>query len=117
MVLQAKNLKYRVIEIIPGIGQIGIFRLSGQRQVPVLVDGDTVVPDSSTIIRYIEAEHPNPKLMPDNPKQAAQLHLIEYLADTTLAKLSIRACLTQLLLSVNSEFVFYQKSSQSLGAN
>ena len=86
MVLQAKNLKYRVVEIIPGIGQIGIFRLSGQRQVPVLVDGENVVADSSTIIRYIETEHPNPKLMPDNPKQAAQVHLIEDWADTTLAK-------------------------------
>ena len=43
MVLQAKNLKYRVVEIIPGIGQIGIFRLSGQRQVPVLVDGENLL--------------------------------------------------------------------------
>ena len=44
MVLQAKGLSYRAVDVSPGIGQLAVFRLSGQRQVPVLVDGDTVLP-------------------------------------------------------------------------
>ena len=54
MVLNAKELSYRVIEIQPGIDQLTIFRLSGQRQVPVIKDGETILSDSSEIIRYIE---------------------------------------------------------------
>ena len=42
MVLQAKGLSFRTVEVPPGVGQVAVFRLSGQRQVPVLVDGDQV---------------------------------------------------------------------------
>ena len=43
MALQAKGLSFREVEVTPGIGQVSLFRLSGQRQVPVLVDGDEVL--------------------------------------------------------------------------
>ena len=85
MVLAAKKIPYRVIEITPGVGQVAIFRLSGQRQVPVLVDGNNVISNSSEIIRYLENLYPEPKLLPDNPKESAMVHLIEDWADTTLA--------------------------------
>ena len=45
MVLQAKGLSYRTVDVTPGIGQVAVFRMSGQRQVPVLVDGDVVLAD------------------------------------------------------------------------
>ncbi|WP_320666562.1 glutathione S-transferase family protein [Prochlorococcus sp. MIT 1307] len=86
MVLGAKKLSYRVVDIAPGKDQLGVFRKSGQRKVPVLIDGDKVIHDSSAIIRHLEAEHPKPKLIPDNPQQETQVHLIEDWADTTLAK-------------------------------
>ena len=85
MVLQAKGLSYRTVEVTPGIGQVAVFRLSGQRQVPVLVDGDTVLADSSAISRHLEQLGEDPTLLPTDPKQAAQVHLIEDWADTTLA--------------------------------
>jgi len=94
MVLQAKGLSYRTVEVTPGIGQVAVFRLSGQRQVPVLVDGDTVLADSSTIARHLEHLEPEPSLLPAAAKQAAQVHLIEDWADTTLAA-GGRACLVQ----------------------
>ncbi|GCE65012.1 glutathione S-transferase [cyanobiont of Ornithocercus magnificus] len=91
MVLQAKGLTYRTVEITPGIDQVSIFLLSGQRQVPVLVDGDAVLADSSVIARYLESREPLPALIPADPQQAAQLHLIEDWADTTLARASSSA--------------------------
>ena len=39
LILAAKGLAYSVVEVTPGLGQLQLFRLSGQRQVPVLVDG------------------------------------------------------------------------------
>ena len=86
MALAAKSLNYRVIEITPGIGQVAIFRLSGQRQLPVLIDGNHVIADSSEIIRYLEKICPDPKLLPNDPQEAAMAHLIEDWADTTMAK-------------------------------
>jgi glutathione S-transferase len=94
MVLQAKGLSYRTVEVTPGIGQVAVFRLSGQRQVPVLVDGDMVLADSSTISRHLDLAGGEPALLPADAKQAAQVHLIEDWADTTLAA-GGRACLVQ----------------------
>jgi len=49
LVLAAKGLAYNVVEVTPGVGQLELFRLSGQRQVPVLVDGADVISDSTAI--------------------------------------------------------------------
>jgi glutathione S-transferase len=37
LLLAAKQLPYSVVEVVPGLGQVQLYRLSGQRQVPVLV--------------------------------------------------------------------------------
>ncbi|MEY4746433.1 MAG: hypothetical protein RLZZ442_1025, partial [Cyanobacteriota bacterium] len=58
LVLAAKRLDYTVVEVTPGIGQLELFRLSGQRQVPVLVDGAEVIADSTAIALYLERHHP-----------------------------------------------------------
>ena len=94
MALQSKGLSFREIEVTPGIGQISLFRLSGQRQVPVLVDGDDVVSDSSAICRYLEELRHEPALIPADPRQRAHMQLIEDWADTTLAA-AARAALLQ----------------------
>lgn len=94
MMLEVKGLQYQTIEVMPGLGQLAVFRLSGQRKVPVIVDGDRVVADSSAIASYLEKHHPNHPLMPGNPQHAAQAHLIEDWADTTLARVA-RICLVQ----------------------
>ena len=49
LVLAAKGLDYTVVEVTPGLGQLELFRLSGQRQVPVLLDGSEVIADSTAI--------------------------------------------------------------------
>ena len=94
MVLQAKGLSYRTVEVTPGLGQVAVFRLSGQRQVPVLVDGDLVLADSSAIARHLERREASPALIPAEPRAAAQMHLLEDWADTTLAA-AARSALVQ----------------------
>ena len=86
MVLAVKGLNYREIEISPGLGQVAIFRLSGQRQLPVLVNGEDIISDSSAIIKYLEKLHPKPKLIPEDPREEALVHVIEDWADTSMAK-------------------------------
>jgi len=86
MALHAKKLQYRVEEVTPGIGQFEIFKLSGQKQVPVIVDSnDQVINDSSTICEYIDKKNENNPLFPEDPILFAQCKLIEDWADTTMA--------------------------------
>ena len=48
-------------------------RVSGQSLVPVLVDGDRVITDSTTIIRFLEREHPAPALWPRPQARRAEV--------------------------------------------
>jgi len=86
MALAAKKLEYRTVEITPAVGQIDIFQKTGQKKLPVLFDKETTIHDSSSIIRYLEKIEIEPKLIPEGPKEASQVQIIENWADTTLAK-------------------------------
>lgn len=85
LVLAAKQLPYTVVEVTPGVGQLELYRLSGQRQVPVLVDGGEVIADSTAIAHYLEGKVPEPVLLPADPAVRAQVLLLEDWADTALA--------------------------------
>jgi glutathione S-transferase len=50
-----------------------VVEVSGQGLVPVLVDGDVVVPDSVTILRYLEEKWPDPPLFPADAARRAEL--------------------------------------------
>ena len=86
MALAAKKLEYRTVEITPAIGQIDIFQKTGQKKLPVLFDNEITIHDSTSIIRHLEKIQIEPKLIPDDPKEASQVQIIENWADTTLAK-------------------------------
>lgn len=94
LILAVKGLPYSTVEVTPGFGQIALFRLSGQRQVPVLEDGATVIADSTAIALHLEAQHPLPPLLPADPQQRARVLLLEDWADTTLAA-GVRLALLQ----------------------
>lgn len=89
LILAAKQLPYTVVEVAPGLGQLELFRLSGQKQVPVLVDGGEVIADSTAIALHLERAHPEiPLVPPESPEQAverARVLLLEDWADTALA--------------------------------
>jgi len=84
LVLAAKGLAYNVVEVTPGVGQLELVRLSGQRQVPVLVDGADVIADSTAIAHHLECNVPEPALLPADPALRAQVLLLEDWADTAL---------------------------------
>ena len=89
MALAAKKLAYRSLEITPALGQIDIFQKTGQRKLPVLFDNEITIHDSSSIIRHLEKIQIEPKLIPDDPKEASQAQIIENWADTTLGSFGI----------------------------
>jgi glutathione S-transferase len=52
-----------------------LVRVSGQELVPVLVDGDRVVDDSTRILEHLEERFPERPLYPADPSRRAELRL------------------------------------------
>ena len=93
LLLAAKGLSYSVNDVTPGVGQIELFQLTGQRQVPVLRDGEQLIADSSAIAMHLESKHPDPALLPTDAAQRAEVLLLEDWADTALASTARMALL------------------------
>ncbi|WP_017654996.1 glutathione S-transferase family protein [Fortiea contorta] len=84
LILDYKGLEYRKIEVTPGIGQVELFRLTGQRQVPVLKDGSRYIADSTEIAKYLELRYPDRPLLPSDPKKRGLALLMEEWADESI---------------------------------
>ena len=61
-----------------------VVALNPKKQVPVLVDGDTVVTDSTVILEYLEDRYPESPLFPADPAGRARCRHWEAWADEVL---------------------------------
>jgi glutathione S-transferase/RNA polymerase-associated protein len=57
-------------------------KMNPRLEAPVLVDGDTVVFDSTIILEYIEERWPSPPLLPVGAAARARVRMIEEICDT-----------------------------------
>ena len=62
----------------------GVIAANPKRQVPVLVDDDLTLYDSTVIVEYLDDKYPNPPLLPCEPKARARCRLLELEADEVL---------------------------------
>lgn len=90
-ILDYKGLDYRKIEVTPGVGQIDVFKMSGQRQVPVLKDGDTVLSDSTAIAMYLDRKYPDKPLIPQGSRERGLCLMMEEWADESIGVKSRKA--------------------------
>ncbi len=67
-----KGLDVEWIEVDPN-DRRPVEELSGQPLVPVLVDDGDLVADSTEILRYVEARHPEPPLWPGDEARRAEI--------------------------------------------
>jgi len=61
-----------------------VVALNPKREVPVLVDGDLVVYDSTLIFEYLEDRYPEPRLYPSDASERARCRQLEAAADEIL---------------------------------
>lgn len=87
--LELKGLDYEVDPITPFFGNDEFGRLSPLRRIPVLIDGDVVLSDSSVICAYLDEAYPDPPLLPASPADRARARWLEEFADTRLGDLFI----------------------------
>ena len=87
--MNLKGLDYRVDPITPFFGNDEFERVSPLRRIPVLVDGDFTISDSSAICAYLEEAFGGHPLLPADPKDRARARWLEEYADTRLGDLFI----------------------------
>lgn len=87
--LAAKGLRCEVEDIRP-MDRSLVRRLSGQGLVPVLVDGERAIADSTAILLYLEDKHPDPPLLPKDPGERNLCLLLEDWADRAFMEASRR---------------------------
>ena len=87
--LNLKDLNYEVDPITPFFGNDEFERLSPPRRIPVLIDGDYAVSDSSAICAYLDEAYSGHPLFPADPKDRARARWLEEYADTRLGDVFI----------------------------
>jgi glutathione S-transferase len=85
--LAEKGLTYELVEVDLAKGehrQQDFFRLNPLGRVPVLIDEDATIYDSTIINEYLEDEYPDPPILPDvsSSSMRARARLFEDFADT-----------------------------------
>jgi glutathione S-transferase len=87
--LNLKGLAFEIDPITPFFGNDEFERLSPLRRIPILIDGDFSVSDSSVICAYIDEAHPGHPLLPADAKDRARARWLEEFADTRLGDIFI----------------------------
>ncbi len=87
--LELKGIAYEVDHFVPFFGNDAFSKLSPLRRIPVLVDGDLVLTDSSVICEYLEDLKPEPNVYPKAIRDRARARWLEEFADTRMGDVLI----------------------------
>ena len=87
--MNLKGLAYEVDPITPFFGNDEFERMSPLRRIPVLVDGELSVSDSTVICEYLEEAYSGHRLLPPAPRDRARARWLEEYADTRLGNIFI----------------------------
>jgi glutathione S-transferase len=86
VVLAEKDLEFEKVPVDLHKGEQKapeFLKLNPYGKVPVLIDDDVVVYDSTIINEYLDEEYPNPTLMPEDSARRARVRLLEDFADNS----------------------------------
>jgi len=109
--MDVKGLDYLIDPITPFIGNADFSRVSPLRRIPVLIDGELVLNDSSVICQYLEDKHPQPSLYPADIAHRAKARWLEEYADTYLADVLIWRLFYQLAIR---KHVFHEPVDEAI---
>ena len=87
--LNVKGIPYEIDPITSFYANDDFSRLSPLRRIPVLIDGDVTLCDSSVIAAYVDEAYPGPALLPVGPADRARARWLEEFADIRLGDLFI----------------------------
>ncbi len=83
-VLELKKIPFEIDPVVAFFTDERFTKLSPLRRIPVLIDGDIAVADSSVIVQYLEEKHPSPTVLPGTPAERATARWLEEYADSRM---------------------------------
>lgn len=86
VVLTIKGQDYEQEPVMPGASTPEFRAVSPLGKIPVLVDGDFAVADSTAICEYLEEKYPQPAVMPADLQQRALARFLEEYGDSKLVE-------------------------------
>jgi glutathione S-transferase len=86
---ELKGVAYRLDPIVPFFGGEEFSALSPLRRIPVFIDDQVSLCDSTVICEYLDERHAGPGLLPTGAAQRARARWIEEYADTRLGAVAI----------------------------
>jgi glutathione S-transferase len=89
VVLELKGIPYEVDPIVPFYGDDRFSEISPIRRIPVLIDDQVTLPDSSVICQYLEDRYPEPALYPERITDRARARWLEEFADSRMGEVFI----------------------------
>lgn len=84
--LDLKEVEYRIDPLVPFYGNDDFDTISPLRRVPVLMDDEVTLADSTVICEYLEERYPVPRLYPQGHRRRARARWLEEYADTRMAE-------------------------------
>ncbi|MFI5316629.1 MAG: glutathione S-transferase family protein [Myxococcota bacterium] len=87
--LHLKGVPYEIDPITPFMGDDRFSALSPLRRIPVLLDGDLALADSSVICEYLEERDPSPALYPREIRARARARGFEEYGDSRMGDVFI----------------------------
>ena len=110
---ELKGLAPRLDPIIAFMGTDEFTEVSPLRRVPVWIDDQVTLSDSSVILEYLEERWPSPSMLPSTPADRARARWLEEFADTRLGDLFVWRLFYQCIIR---PFVFGEETDRAVVA-
>ena len=101
VVLDLKGIGYEIDPIVPFFGDDNFTRMSPVRRIPVLLDDQVTLADSSVICQYLEDRYPRPMLYPTSIVDRARARWLEEYADSRMGEVFIWGLFNQVAIKPN----------------
>lgn len=88
-VCEMKGVPYRLDPIVPFFGNDAFGDISPLRRIPVWIDDQVTLCDSTVICEYLEERYPTPSMLPGDAARRAQARWLEEFSDTRMADVFI----------------------------
>jgi glutathione S-transferase len=101
VVLDLKGIAYEIDPIVPFFGDDRFTLISPVRRIPVLIDEQVTLADSSVICQYLEDCCPQPTLYPTTIVDRARARWLEEYADSRMGEVFIWGLFNQVAIKPN----------------
>ncbi len=109
--LDLKGVPYEIDPIVPYFGNDEFEQLSPLRRVPVLIDDNGAMTDSTVICEYLEERYSTPSLMPQTTALRAKARWLEEFADARMGEVFIWHLYNQVVIK---KYVWGQAPDQEV---